>query len=70
MKKNTTKRRGMERITFHIQSSKKRFKLVYRLRDGRDVQITHKTDIVVDLSDLSGQGTSDQHIKVSKGDCI
>ena len=53
MKKNTTKRRGMERITFHIQSSKKRFKLVYRLRDGRNVQITHKTDIMVDLADLN-----------------
>lgn len=43
----------MERITFHIQSSKKRFKLVYRLRDGRNVQITHKTDILVDLADLN-----------------
>ena len=50
---HTTQNQVMERITFHVQSSKKRFKLVYRLRDGRSVQITHKSDIVVDLADLN-----------------
>ena len=43
----------MERITYHLQSKKKKdIKLVFRLRDGRDVQITHKSDIRADLADL------------------
>ena len=67
MQMHTTQIKEMERITFHIQSSKKRFKLVYRLRDGRNVQITHKTDIVVDLSDLNKlnpNGTPKERISI------
>lgn len=43
----------MERITFHSRSNKKKgIQVVFRLRDGRDVQITHKSDIIADLADL------------------
>lgn len=44
----------MEKISFHIQSSKKKglVKVRYRLTDGRAVQFSHKTDIKCDLADL------------------
>lgn len=44
----------MERITFHSRSTKKKgIQVVFRLRDGRDIQITHKSDIIADLVDLN-----------------
>lgn len=44
----------MEKITFHITSTKKKgVKVRYRLRDGRDVQICHSSDIVADAADLA-----------------
>lgn len=44
----------MERITFHSRSTKKKgIQVVFRLRDGRDIQITHKSDITADLVDLN-----------------
>ena len=53
MKSIPRKNEQMERITYHLQSKKKKnIKLVFRLRDGRDVQITHKSDIRADLADL------------------
>lgn len=44
----------MEKIDFHIQSTKKKgqIKVRYRLTDGRRVQLSHKTDIKCDPSDL------------------
>ena len=44
----------MEKISFHIQSSKKKglVKVRYRLTDGRAVQFSHKTDIKCEPTDL------------------
>ena len=45
----------MEKIDFHIQSTKKKgqIKVRYRLTDGRAVQLSHKTDIKCDPADLA-----------------
>lgn len=44
----------MEKISFYIRSSKKKnLKVNYRLRDGRDIQIFHRSDIHADLADLN-----------------
>lgn len=45
----------MEKIDFHIQSTKKKgqIKVRYRLTDGRAVQLSHKTDIKCDSADLA-----------------
>ena len=49
----------MERITFHSRSTKKKgIQVVFRLRDGRDIQITHKSDIIADLVDLNKLNTN------------
>ena len=54
MQMRTTKKEDMERITFHSRSTKKKgIQVVFRLREGRDVQITHKSDIIADLVDLN-----------------
>ncbi len=44
----------MERIYFHIQTPKTegKIKVRFRLRDGRNVQLTHKSDIQCDIKDL------------------
>lgn len=44
----------MEQITFHSSPSrKKEIRVHYRLRDGRYVQLCHKSDIVADVADLA-----------------
>ncbi len=44
----------MEKITFHSSPSKKKeIKVHYRLRDGRNVQLCHTSDILASVSDLS-----------------
>lgn len=45
----------MEKIDFHIQSTKKKgqIKVRYRLTDGRAFQLSHKTDIKCDPADLA-----------------
>ena len=44
----------MEKISFYIRSSKKKnLKVNYRLREGRDTQMFHRSDIVADLADLN-----------------
>ena len=44
----------MEKITFHSSPSKKKeIKVHYRLRDGRDVQLCHKSEIVASVEDLA-----------------
>lgn len=59
----------MEKITFHIQSSKKKglIKVRYRLTDGRAVQFSHKTDIKCDPADLAkfnADGTTKPKVQV------
>jgi hypothetical protein len=44
----------MEKISFYIRTSKKKnLKVNYRLREGRDIQMFHRSDIVADLADLN-----------------
>lgn len=44
----------MEKISFHIQTSKDGMvKVRFRLRDGRDIQITHKSGIRCKIADLA-----------------
>lgn len=44
----------MEKITFHITSAKtKNVKVRYRLRDGRNIQICHSSEIFADAADLN-----------------
>lgn len=44
----------MEKITFHITSAKtKNVKVRYRLREGRNVQICHSSEIFADAADLN-----------------
>ena len=45
----------MERITFFIRTSKSQgsIKLRFRLREGREVELYHKSEIKADLKDLS-----------------
>lgn len=59
----------MERITLVIRSSKAAgtVRLRFRLRDGRDVDVTHKSEIVADLVDLSKfnvDGTKKERVSV------
>lgn len=58
----------MEKITFHYSSNKtKGVKVRYRLRNGRDVQICHSSDIVADAADLAKfnpDGTTKDRISV------
>ena len=60
----------MEKITFHITSAKKKgVKVRYRLRDGRDVQICHSSDIVADADEIAkfnADGTTKGRISVYK----
>lgn len=43
----------MVKITFFSRSAKKKgIQVVYRLREGRNIQITHKSNITADLADL------------------
>lgn len=44
----------MERITLYLRTQKtKGIKLRFRLTDGREIQLFHKSEIIADLSDLS-----------------
>lgn len=59
----------MERITLVIRSSKATgsVKLRFRLRDGRDIDVTHKSEIVADLIDLmkfNVDGTKKERVSV------
>ena len=59
----------MEKIDFHIQSSKKdgQVKVRYRLTDGRKVQMTHKTDVKCsrsDLNQLNPDGSTKARIRI------
>ena len=55
----------MERITILDKSKKKKgnIKIRFRLRDGRDVDITHRTDIVADVAILRKQFAEDGTLK-------
>ena len=55
----------MERITILDNSKKKNgnIKIRFRLRDGRDVDITHRTDIVADVAILRKQFAEDGTLK-------
>ena len=57
----------MEKITFRANHSKKKeIKVYYRLRDGRSVQLCHRTDIlanVADLEKLNPDGTRKDRVK-------
>ncbi len=55
----------MERITILLKSKKKsgNIKIRFRLRDGRDVDITHRTSIVADIALLRKQFTEDGTLK-------
>lgn len=55
----------MERITILDKSKKKNgnIKIRFRLRDGRDVDITHRTDIVADVAILRKQFAEDGTLK-------
>lgn len=57
----------MERITILDKSKKKsgNIKIRFRLRDGRDVDITHRTDIVADIALLRKQFTEDGTLKLN-----
>lgn len=59
----------MEKVTFHIQSSKTegKIKVRYRLTDGRVVQFSHKTDIKCEpkeLEKLNPDGTPKGRIQI------
>ena len=55
----------MERITILDKSKKKNgnIKIRFRLRDGRDVDITHRTDIIADIAILRKQFAEDGTLK-------
>ncbi len=55
----------MERITILDKSKKKNgnIKIRFRLRDGRDVDITHRTDIIADVAILRKQFAEDGTLK-------
>ena len=55
----------MERITILDKSKKKNgnIKIRFRLRDGRDVDITHRTDIIADVAILRKQFSEDGTLK-------
>ena len=55
----------MERITILDKSNKKsgKIKIRFRLRDGRDVDITHRTDITADIAILRKQFTEEGTLK-------
>ena len=55
----------MERITILDKSKKKsgNVKIRFRLRDGRDVDITHRTDIIADVAMLRKQFAEDGTLK-------
>ena len=55
----------MERITILDKSKKKsgNIKIRFRLRDGREVDITHRTNIVADIALLRKQFTEDGTLK-------
>lgn len=56
---------GMERITI-LDKSKKRngnIRIRFRLRDGRGVDITHRTDIIADVAILRKQFAEDGTLK-------
>jgi integrase len=55
----------MERITILDKSKKKNgnIKIRFRLRDGRDVDITHRTDIIADVAMLRKQFAEDGTLK-------
>ena len=55
----------MERITILDKSNKKsgKIKIRFRLRDGRDVDITHRTDIIADVAILRKQFTEEGTLK-------
>ena len=58
----------MKKISFHIQTSKEgQVKVRYRLRDGRDIQLTHKTSIrcnTADLDKLNPDGSTKDKVRV------
>ena len=59
----------MEKIYFHIQSSKKKgeIRVRYRLTDGRAIQFSHKTSIKCDIADLdklNPDGTTKPRVQV------
>ena len=58
----------MEKISFYIRSSKKKnLKVNYRLREGRDVQIFHRSEIIADIADLNKlnpNGTAKERISI------
>lgn len=59
----------MEKVSFHIQSTKKKglIKVRYRLTDGRAVQFSHKTDIKCtqeDLDKLNPDGTTTDRVQI------
>ena len=63
----------MEKIDFHIQSSKKdgQVKVRYRLTDGRKVQMTHKTDVKCsrsDLNQLNPDGSTKPRVRIYNED--
>ena len=55
----------MERITILDKSKKKsgNIRIRFRLRDGRDVDITHRTDIIADVAILRKQFTEEGTLK-------
>ena len=55
----------MERITILDKSNKKsgNIKIRFRLRDGRNVDITHRTDIIADVAVLRKQFAEDGTLK-------
>ena len=62
----------MEKISFYIRTSRNgQVKVRYRIRDGRDIQLMHKTDIKcseVDLSKLNPDGSTKGKIHVYNTD--
>lgn len=62
----------MERITFNLSQSKKaEHRVRYRLRDGRNLQICHTSDIIAkpdDLSKLNVDGSTVDRVKVYNRD--
>ena len=62
----------MEKISFHIQTSKDgTVKVRFRLRDGRDVQLLHKSGIrckIPDLAKLNPDGSTKDKVHVYNAD--